>query len=330
MANGNGSQHTETPAAAGQQQQAPASQALVSLAPSGEIVKVGFDTVQGFEGLQRVARAFAASKIVPEAYRNNVADAIIATELALRIGASPLMVMQNLYIVHGRPTWSSQFLIASFNNCGRFSAIRYRFIGERGKPSWGCVAWATEKATGEKVEGPEVTMLMADSEGWLRKNGSKWQTLPQLMLTYRAATFLVRTTAPELTMGLRTVDEQEDLGADEVVVEAEPAPHGQTGLKTLVARTLEQQEPKDPPAVGEVAQGPTSGAETAAQKPAAPANTSSAAAPASATTSTSDPAPVSEAKNADDEEPPPPADTAKANEDFDLAWNPPKKPPSKK
>lgn len=203
-----------------------AAAATVEIAPrTGDIIRVGFDTAQGFEALQRVGKAFCASSLVPEAYRGpqNLANTVIAVEMASRMGASPLMVMQNLYIVHGRPAWSSQFLVAAFNSCGRFSSIGYRFTGNKGEDSWGCYAFAKDKETGDVREGPEVTIAMAKKEGWYSKNGSKWQSIPQLMLTYRAATFFIRTTAPELTMGLRPVDEMEDIGESEPMFTAPPA-----------------------------------------------------------------------------------------------------------
>lgn len=203
-----------------------AAAATVEVSRGGEIVRVGFDTVQGFEALQRIARAFTRSSLVPEQYQGEakLANAVIAVEMSMRMRASPLMVMQNLYIVHNRPAWSSQFLISAFNSCGRFAAVRYRFTGEKGKDSWGCVAYTRELASGDLIEGPEITMDMAKREGWVGKNGSKWQTLPQLMLTYRAATFLIRTTAPELTMGLRTADEVEDIGPEVETFAAPPPP----------------------------------------------------------------------------------------------------------
>ena len=39
-------------------------------------------------------------------------ERLIAQNMARRMGADLLMVMQNLYVVHGRPGWSAQFLIA--------------------------------------------------------------------------------------------------------------------------------------------------------------------------------------------------------------------------
>jgi hypothetical protein len=127
-----------------------------------------------------------------------------------------MMVMQNLYIVHGRPGWSSQFLIATINASGRFSPMRFSFVGEKGKPSYGCFAVATELATGEVLEGSIITVAMAEKEGWSTKNGSKWLTMPEQMLRYRAASFFVRVFCPELAMGLHSADEIEDSEPPEI------------------------------------------------------------------------------------------------------------------
>lgn len=181
-----------------------------ALAPATELapprdaaVMPGFVNESSWKLANRIGQAFAASSLVPQQYQDNVANCIVALEMANRMGASPLMVMQNLYIVHGNPGWSAKFLIACFNQCGRFSALRYEWTADRA----GCRAWAIEKATGERIDGPQVTLAMAKDEGWSTKSGSKWKTMPELMLMYRAAAFLIRTYAPEISMGLQTDDE---------------------------------------------------------------------------------------------------------------------------
>ena len=173
-------------------------------------VRAGFTDLQGFELAQRGAKALAASTLVPQDFRGNVANCLIALEMAQRIGASPLMVMQNLYIVHGRPGWSAKFLIATFNQCGRFSAIRFEWAGTKGKDDWACRAWAIERETGQRIEGAWITWAMVRSEKWDAKNGSKWQTMPEQMFMYRAAAWMVNTHAPEISMGLNTEDELKD------------------------------------------------------------------------------------------------------------------------
>lgn len=173
-------------------------------------VRAGFFNAAGFELMQRVAKAFAASSLVPKDYQGNLPNCMIAINMAERIGADPMMVMQNLYIVHGRPGWSAQFLIATFNHCGRFTAIRYEWFGEKGKDSWGCRAYATEKESGEKIVGPDISIALSKAESWYDKTGSKWKTIPQLMLMYRAAAWMIRTYAPEIAMGLQTAEELGD------------------------------------------------------------------------------------------------------------------------
>jgi hypothetical protein len=175
-----------------------------------------------FELAQRKAKVYANSTLVPKDYQGNIGNVLIAENMARRMEADVLMVMQNLYVVHGRPGWSSQFLIATFNSCGRFSALRYEFVGKPGTDNWGCCAYATELDTGEKLKGTTVTMSMANAEGWVKKNGSKWQTMPEQMLRYRAASFFIRTTAPEIGMGLMTKEELEDIGSDNVVGPSKP------------------------------------------------------------------------------------------------------------
>lgn len=182
-----------------------------------EIVKIGMDTVAGFEAMQRIAKMYSTSQIVPKIYQGteNIGNCVIAIDMANRLKMHPLMVMQNLYIVYGQPSWSSKFLIATFNQCGRFSSIQYEMIGEKNTDTWGCVAFAMEKETGNIIKSAEVTIGIAKKEGWFSKNGSKWQTMPELMLQYRAASLLIRTHAPEISMGLSTEEEVFDMQQDE-------------------------------------------------------------------------------------------------------------------
>lgn len=181
-----------------------------------------FASAGAFELAQRMAKALASSDLVPPQYRNNVSNTLLALEIAQRIGASPLMVMQNLNIIHGKPSWSSQFIIAAINSCGRFSPLRFRVEGEG--EARVVTAYALEKGTGEVLDGPPVSIAMAKAEGWMAKNGSKWATMPDLMLRYRAAAFFGRLYSPDVLMGVYTADEVVEIDAAEVpVVQATPS-----------------------------------------------------------------------------------------------------------
>ena len=171
-----------------------------------------FDTAR-FAQLQRIAKVFAESNVVPDHYRGKIADCIIACDLAIRAGIHPLAFMQASYVVHGRPGIEAKLAIGLANMSGVFgSRIGYRLTGEGMKRE--CVAFAADKCSGEIVEGPPVSLEMAKAEGWLGKNGSKWQSMPEIMLRYRAAMFLIRLHCPEVLMGLTSTEELADTTTD--------------------------------------------------------------------------------------------------------------------
>jgi hypothetical protein len=167
---------------------------------------------EAFEVAQRMAKALCSSSVVPTAYQGNIANVMVAMEYANRLGASVLSVMQNLDVIHGRPALRATFLIGTVNASGRFTPIRFRWQGEEGADSWGCRAVAADRESGEECVGPLVTIALAKAEGCLGKSGSKWKTIPELMLMYRAGAWWSRVYCPELSLGLHTTDEIDDIG----------------------------------------------------------------------------------------------------------------------
>lgn len=223
-------------------------------------ISMGFMSLDSYEFMQRAAKMFSQSSMVPAAYRDTVTkgygknittevnpsaipNCVIALNMSSRMNADPLMIMQNLHVIEGRPSWSSQFIIASINSCGRYSPLRFELVygedidatqttyewqGTNKVPvtkkfrvrNMSCVAWALELATNTRLDSPKVTMEMAVIEGWYGKNGSKWQSIPELMIRYRAAAFFGRLYAPELLMGLPATEEVQD------VIDVERQPDG--------------------------------------------------------------------------------------------------------
>lgn len=209
---------------------------------SGEF---SFFNPEQFAVMQRVANMFAASELVPDIYKakdkdsaaSAVANCIIAIDIANRIGANILMVMQNLTIIYGKPSWSSKFLIGTVNTCGRFNPLKFKFTSlgtiqnvEFTSYEWKgnkkeavksvvkgpieniqCIAYTTAKNDPSMLEGSPITMELAIKEGWYSKNGSKWQTMPKQMLMYRAASFWTNAYAPELSLGMKTEEEVRDI-----------------------------------------------------------------------------------------------------------------------
>lgn len=171
-----------------------------------------FATSDSFLLATQMAKALAASTLVPDSFQDNWSNCLIAIEVANRFkkaGLSAFQVMQNMYIVYGRPSWSSKFLIAMINASGKFDQpLKFKEELKDGKP-YACTAWTT--LHGEVIEGMRIDMDIAKAEGWIDKKGSKWQTMPQLMLRYRAASFFASLNCPEITMGLYTEEEAEEI-----------------------------------------------------------------------------------------------------------------------
>ncbi len=198
-----------------------------------------------FTNAQRVGQLLASSSLVPEHFRGNVANCVIALNLADRLMVDPFMMMQNMYVVHGRPGIEGKLAIALVEGTGRFSPLKYKFTG-KGKTDSGvdrpdvCIAYATELKTGETVEGPPVSWEMAKAEGWLKPKKdmiSKWHTMPDLMFRYRAAMFFARVNCPGALLGLRTLEEIDDI---------EMVPGGIRG--EFVAPDTQGEQPTETPA----------------------------------------------------------------------------------
>lgn len=204
-----------------------------SLTPVGQMVKQ-------FEVTQRMAKMYSESTIVPEVYKGNVGNCAIALDMAMRMQVNPLMVMQNLDIVKGKPSFSSKFLIATVNISGKFTPLKFKktLLGKVGiikykdnvwndqtrrntqvvkdfdgkeLDNYECIAYAKDLSTGEILESDPVSMSLAIQEGWYTKDGSKWVTMPMLMLSYRAAAFWTRIYCPEISMGFLTKEEVDDI-----------------------------------------------------------------------------------------------------------------------
>lgn len=197
-------------------------------------------TIKQFEVTQRMAKMYSESTIVPDVYKGNVGNCAIALDMAMRMKVNPLMVMQNLDIVKGKPSFSSKFLIATVNISGRFTSLKFKkkALGKVGMVKYKdnvwdatikknrqvvkdfdgsdldnieCVAYAKDLSTGEVLESDPVSVSLAVQEGWYTKDGSKWVTMPMLMLSYRAAAFWARIYCPEISMGFLTKEEMDDI-----------------------------------------------------------------------------------------------------------------------
>ena len=178
-----------------------------------------YKNTDSFEFAQRQAKSLCESDLVPTSYRGQkgLSNCLVALEMSKRMNLSPLTVMQNLNIIHGVPSWSAQFITSQILGCGRFTNFDYLVKGEGDTLEVQCVATRIEDQ--KLVKGTTVSMRMARLEGWTRN--SKYQSMPELMLRNRAATFFGRQYIPDLLLGVQTSEEVVDIQPVDVTPEIE-------------------------------------------------------------------------------------------------------------
>ena len=167
-----------------------------------------WENKDSFNQLLRAAQMLSQTSIIPQSYQGKPQDCFVAIEMANRMGVSPMVVMQNMYVVKGKPSWAGQACTMLINSCGKFKDVKHIYTGEKRKPNRGCYVTATRISDGSQVDGVEVTMQMAQAEGWT--SNSKWRNMPELMLAYRASAFFARVYCPEAMMGVQTAEEVYD------------------------------------------------------------------------------------------------------------------------
>nr|DAR76781.1 MAG TPA: RecT protein [Caudoviricetes sp.] len=191
--------------------------------------------VKKFELEQRKAKAFVATDFFPTHLRKgnetaNIGTAIIVLDLAQRMNIGALEVAQSIYIIHGKPSFETKFLIARLNSSGLLKGRLQTIVSPDGNSAH---CEAIDAQTGQLLKGTTITMEMARREGWLSKNGSKWQTMPELMMKYRAQSFFINEFFPEVKYGLKTSDEVEDIVTFEPNEQSKTLP--KAGLNELLS-----------------------------------------------------------------------------------------------
>ncbi|WP_273280905.1 hypothetical protein [Pseudooceanicola atlanticus] len=219
-----------------------------------------------FGHMQRVANILAMSPLFPEHLRKGskesaIANGVLVMNMAMRLNEDPLTVAQNIYFVGGKPGWSASYMISKANQHGVFkNPIDWKVDG-RGTENLSVTAVAELAATGKKVE-VTCDMAMAKAEGWTKN--AKYQSMPEQMLRYRSATFLIRLYCPEVMVGVPATIEIEanqmkDITPDEeAAIYAERAAEDDTTPEPEDAEEVQDKESSNPKTQAKPAEKPAS------------------------------------------------------------------------
>lgn len=162
--------------------------------------------------LWQLAVTFSKSEMVPEQFRNKPANTFVALEIAARAGLSPFGVLQNIYVIAGKPAFETKLAVALLNCSGKIRGpVIYAHEGKGTDRR--CTATVIDADTGREIS-HTLHWKTVEDEGWITKSKSKWTTDPLLMLKYRTIMQLIRTTYPEVLLGMYSVEEAYEMKQD--------------------------------------------------------------------------------------------------------------------
>jgi hypothetical protein len=145
-----------------------------------------------------LARAFADSKMVPDHFKKSVGDCYIAINLAGRYGMEVWTLMQELYLINGKPMMSGKLATAILNH-SLADPLRPVYSGEGDD--------RTITLTGRPEN--EVTPLAVSLKVKDAKTGNEqWKKNPDQMLMYAASRMWGRRYTPDILLGIVFDDEE--------------------------------------------------------------------------------------------------------------------------
>lgn len=166
------------------------------------------------------AEKIARSNLLPRQYQNNPANVLLALEYGNALGISPVVAMQQIHVIEGKPTASAQLIGGLVRNAGH--KLRVEFNDKT----------MTATATIIRSDDPDYeftavwTMDRARAANLTGKGN--WKTYPAAMLKARAITEVARDACPEALFGVAYTAEELN-GDAPVKVEATVVPEDVEG-----------------------------------------------------------------------------------------------------
>jgi len=162
---------------------------------------------ENFAQTKEIAQALSSSDLVPDHFKKKPANVLIALEFAHRNDISPFAAMQSLFVIHGRVGLTASMAISLARKHNVWKSLVYKVEGEGNTLAVTAIA----KLHDDSEATATVSMKMANDAGWSKN--AIYKSIPEQMLKYRAAVFLIRSHFPEVLFGMQTVEELRDVDA---------------------------------------------------------------------------------------------------------------------
>jgi len=161
------------------------------------------------------AKALSAAGLLPDAFRQQPANVLLGMELAAALDLAPIVVINELAVIGGKPSFSAKFMRSLV-----------RRAGHRLRESY---ADGTARCVIVRADDPEWEHAATWDEAKARQHDywgkGHWKKNPELMLKNRALSECVREACPEVLGGIAyTPDEVEDFAPAKATVRVEQVP----------------------------------------------------------------------------------------------------------
>ncbi len=175
------------------------------------IVTRGFMNPASVKEGMELAAWIAKSDLAPRDYKDKPQNVLIAMQMGLEVGLSPMQSIQNIAVINGRPSIWGDSMLALCQNHRDFESIdENQSTNEKGV----CIV----KRRGMEPQTRTFTVDDAKKAGLWGKQGP-WQTAPTRMLKLRARAFALRDTFADALRGLQSAEEQRDVVETTATVE---------------------------------------------------------------------------------------------------------------
>lgn len=187
---------------------------------------------QSLDEAMKYSEIIAKSDIVPQDYKGNPSNILIAVQMGAELGLPPLQALQNIAVINGRPSVWGDSLIAIARAHPGCEYITETFDDQT------MTATCTVKRRGEPEQKRHFSKADAELANLWGKKGP-WQTTPKRMLQMRARGFALRDVFPDALRGIALAEESRDIPLEREV-NPEPRRETRTELPAYPQSSLDQ------------------------------------------------------------------------------------------
>lgn len=163
-------------------------------------------------------------------------NVVVTLQYGHELGLSPMVAINNIYMVNGKPTLSADIMHAICRRSSEYGGVKWIEISDKVAK---CVVTRKTASYSEETIG-FYTIDMAKDAGLLTKDN--WKKYPARMLKHRALSYALRDAFPDLISGFYT---REELEKNPIQVERNitaEATASTVDEKPLAQQALEQTE----------------------------------------------------------------------------------------